>query len=178
MINKIESSIGIKFTRIGAPQPEQLIEAAAENVSEEFDKISEQVIPYFKQTAEKLILEKGAEKALCLALAKICGYTTPFKQKSLLSSSEGFMTLFMKTKVKIYSPSFVLKQIGKFINESFVKQVREIKVISEGAILDVPFDAAKILLESNNDQKEFIFEECKELPKELEDLKKTFQMIQ
>jgi len=44
---------------------------------------------FFLDTAKKLIEEKGDEKALCLALAKISGYTRPKEKYSFGKENSG-----------------------------------------------------------------------------------------
>ena len=73
MINLIENKAGIKFKRIGAPQPEDIIKASGKGVIEGFDQVNEEVLPHFYEAAQELIEKKGAVKAVQLALAYISG---------------------------------------------------------------------------------------------------------
>jgi ATP-dependent RNA helicase DDX21 len=171
LITNLEKKVGVKFQRIGTPQPQQMIKAAAENVAIEFDEISDEMIPYFTEEAKKLIESKGAETALCLALAKICGYTQPFVSKSLLSAKEGYTTLFVKTKVAIKYPKYILDVFSDYIKPEQVQKILEVKIFSEGALVDVPNSCVKTLTEGKMKpvhESKFEISICEELPEEIQ----------
>ena len=92
-MNRIENKAGIRFKIIGSPQPEDIIKSSAKSINKELDKVNTDVLPYFKEAATKLILDKGALNAVSLALAYISGATEKLKPRSLLSGDEDMVTL-------------------------------------------------------------------------------------
>ena len=62
------------------------MKANARDISLGFDKVSSEVIPYFKETAKDIFTKYDPEDALCRALAIITGYTKTLTQRSLLTS--------------------------------------------------------------------------------------------
>jgi len=89
----IEDKAGIKFKKIGAPQPKDIIKSTANDIHNELDNVEPEVLSLFKESATKLILEKGALNAVSLALAYISGATKKLEQKSLLTGEEEMVTL-------------------------------------------------------------------------------------
>eukprot|EP01080_Neovahlkampfia_damariscottae_P009467 gene9467-1673_t len=172
-IANLEKRVGVSFQRIGTPQPQQMIKAAAENAVEDLDEIADEMIPFFEEEAKKLIEEKGAEKAVSLALAKICGYTQPFVSKSLLSSKEGYSTLFVKSKGTTFKyPKFVLDCLSGYITQQEAAKILEIKLFSQGALVDVPSSCVKKVVGEGKLNKfhssKFEIEICEELPEEIQ----------
>lgn len=92
-IKRIEANAGITFKKIGAPQPDEIIKSSAENINSELLNVEKDVLPYFKEAATKLILEKGALNAVSLALAYISGTTKKLNHRSLLTSDDTMTTL-------------------------------------------------------------------------------------
>lgn len=64
MIDQIQRSAGIILKKIGAPLPEDIIKAGAKEVSIGLDKVSDDVLTYFEDSAEDLIKKYGAKVAL------------------------------------------------------------------------------------------------------------------
>lgn len=96
-LKRIEQMAGISFKRIGAPQPEDVIKQSASDIHTELDNVDDEVLPLFKESATKLILEKGALNAVSMALAYISGATEKFKQKSLQTGEHEKVTLQIVT---------------------------------------------------------------------------------
>lgn len=173
----LEKKVGVKFTRIGTPQPEQLIKASAENAFYDIEKVSEEMIPYFKEIAEKLVEEKGPEKALSLALALVTGYTQPFEVKSLLTSTQGYTTLqvnFLKEGFTINHPRGLLNILGDYITPEENAKILEIQIFKTGAVFDAPAKTAEKLLEaklSSFHQQRISIEKCNEIPEEISEYK-------
>ena len=91
-VENIEKSVGNKFEWLGAPQPAEVITGSGINCAEELSEVSEDIYPYFKDAAKRLMDSMGAEKALCAALARISGFVDKPKSRSLLTSSDGMVT--------------------------------------------------------------------------------------
>ena len=75
MISTIENKAGIKFKKIGAPQPEDIIKASAKGVIEGFGTVDQDVLSHFTDAAQDFIDKEGALKAVQLALAYVSGNT-------------------------------------------------------------------------------------------------------
>lgn len=54
MIDRIERKAQIKLKKVGIPQISDILKASARDITLGFDKVSDEVFPYFEQTAEKL----------------------------------------------------------------------------------------------------------------------------
>lgn len=79
---------GIKFKRIGVPQPEDVIRASSRDILKNMKDVNTDVIHLFADTARVLIDEYDgdAEKALQVALAYCSGfYKTGLVSRSLLN---------------------------------------------------------------------------------------------
>jgi ATP-dependent RNA helicase DDX21 len=75
LIDRVERVAKIKFKRVGAPQPEDIMKATARDIAISLKMVSEDVLPYFSDIAAELIQEEGAQQALSKALALISGHT-------------------------------------------------------------------------------------------------------
>ena len=96
LIEQIEQQAGIKLSRIGVPQPEEVIKASAMDICNNLREVSDEVLPLFVQTAQALIRQKNgdAEKALCTALAYISGnYKAAMMARSLITGQERMVTV-------------------------------------------------------------------------------------
>uniref|UniRef100_A0A8I5N7U8 RNA helicase n=1 Tax=Papio anubis TaxID=9555 RepID=A0A8I5N7U8_PAPAN len=83
---QVEQKAGIKFKRIGVPSATEIIKASSKDAIRLLDSVPPTAISHFKQSAEKLIEEKGAVEALAAALAHISGATS-VDQRSLINSN-------------------------------------------------------------------------------------------
>jgi ATP-dependent RNA helicase DDX21 len=72
----IEMKAGIKFQKIGIPQPADVIKASSRGILKQLDEVNESVIPFFDDAADNLIkIHNGdAKKALCATLAFLSGH--------------------------------------------------------------------------------------------------------
>ena len=107
LINLIESKAGIKLKKIGAPQPEEIIRSSAKEAIKGFEKVDEEVLKLFEETAQQLIDSKGALKAVSLALAYISGTTKTIKKRSLLTGEEHYITFDLQTNEEFRGISYV-----------------------------------------------------------------------
>ena len=67
-------------------------------------------IGHFKQSAEKLIEEKGAVEALAAALAQFSSATS-IDQRSLINSNAGFVTMICDAQLRCQTLSYALKEL-------------------------------------------------------------------
>ncbi|MEQ2181373.1 hypothetical protein GOODEAATRI_010941, partial [Goodea atripinnis] len=81
----VENKAGITFRRVGVPTANDIIKSSSKDAARFLDSVPATAIEYFRESAEKLIEEKGAVDALAAALAHISGATS-LEQRSLLNS--------------------------------------------------------------------------------------------
>uniref|UniRef100_A0A8C0JEI5 RNA helicase n=1 Tax=Chelonoidis abingdonii TaxID=106734 RepID=A0A8C0JEI5_CHEAB len=87
-LRHVEQKAGITFKRVGVPTATDIIKASSKDAIRFVDSVPPSAIDYFKQSAQRLIEEKGAVEALAAALAHISGATS-IEQRSLLNSDAG-----------------------------------------------------------------------------------------
>lgn len=145
-MQKIEDLAGIKFKRIGVPQPEDVIKASSRNILKNLHDVNEDVLPLFEDTARVLIDQHNgdAEKALQIALAYCSGYYKhQLQAKSLLNGQEGFMSLQLSTTgrgyLNISNAFYILK---KYWDPRIGEQVRNMKAFRDGSgvVFDIRHD--------------------------------------
>lgn len=74
-MENIEMNAKIRFKKVGLPQIKDIVTANARDISHGFNKVSEDVLPYFSETAKSIFQKYEPEEAMCRALAMISGYT-------------------------------------------------------------------------------------------------------
>jgi ATP-dependent RNA helicase DDX21 len=52
LLEKIEDTAGIKFKKVGPPQPSDIVKESWRDVSKQFDKIDKEVLPMFEEAAQ------------------------------------------------------------------------------------------------------------------------------
>ncbi|KZV25365.1 DEAD-box ATP-dependent RNA helicase 7 [Dorcoceras hygrometricum] len=138
--SRIERESGVKFEHIAAPQPADLAKAAGLEAAEKITEISDSVIPVFKAAAEELLnsSDLSPSELLAKALAKAAGYTE-IKSRSLLTSMENFVTVFLQSERPIYSPSYVYGILRRFLPEEKVESIKGLALTADGkgAVFDV-----------------------------------------
>ena len=93
VLQTIEKAVGNAFTRIGAPQPSDLLKAKAENLLEQFDNIDAQMVEKMLPLAEEVYQKQADTKqaiARCLCLA--VGAIGKMQSRSILTSQDGALT--------------------------------------------------------------------------------------
>eukprot|EP01098_Paradermamoeba_levis_P004086 TRINITY_DN1781_c0_g1_i1.p1 TRINITY_DN1781_c0_g1~~TRINITY_DN1781_c0_g1_i1.p1 ORF type:complete len:317 (+),score=117.98 TRINITY_DN1781_c0_g1_i1:945-1895(+) len=149
MIKRLEKSSGVDLQRIGNPQPQDIVAAAAKSSVDILDQVDPEIITFFESAAKQLIEEKGEARALAAALAFISGQTKRFTKRSLLSSIEDHTTILFTSQSPIFSPVFVINVIKRYLDEGSLKSIKEIALTKDGcgAVLDVPNSLVKNLVE-------------------------------
>ena len=141
LLYRIEQSTNIKFKQVGAPQPSDIISASARDSSQSFGKVNKEVLHFFKDTARDLIDKYSSEEALCRALAIISGYTKTLKQKSLLTSLEGLVTLKLTGRIRgISGGSYAVYRLMKeFLRPDLVGSIKSMRIMrsEEGVVFDI-----------------------------------------
>lgn len=139
-LNRIESIAGITFTKIGSPQPEDIIRASSKFILEGLKKVGDDALPLFGDTADLLIKEFGEKKALLLTLAYISGNLNKIKKRSLLSGTEDYVTYQLETTSDFRSVSYVWGILRRLLDPADAEQIRQMRCYKnyKGAAFDVP----------------------------------------
>jgi len=140
-MNAVQRKLGKPFETISAPQPADIMAAAAKRVVSQLEAIQDDLLPYFEEAAQQLIKSRGAEKALCAALAQISGFDKPPPPTSLLSNSAGFMTFELKTQTAMRAKGFAWSALrGGGIAEDAVESIKGMKITKDSmsVVFDVP----------------------------------------
>lgn len=142
-IQQIEQKAGITMTKIGVPQPEQVIEASSLGILDSLKEVNDKVLPQFMQAAEKLIQQNDgdAKKALCQTLALLSGHhKEEMVQRSLLTGQEDCVTFCMTVKKPFYSVSFVWNILRRYLPDQVSNGIRGMRCFKDntGAVFDVP----------------------------------------
>ncbi|KAG0348074.1 Nucleolar RNA helicase 2 [Podila humilis] len=153
MIHDIERRAGIQMIKVGAPQPDDIIDATAKDAAGVIGSVVEEVIPRFAPVAETMLLEtfKGnAVKALAAALAQIAGYGAGVQVRSLLSAAEGFTTLMFRLSHEIQNPGYVRNILSRNYPGLSSEDIKGIRMTKDmmGVVFDVT--AAKIEVDAEN----------------------------
>ncbi|KAG2482998.1 hypothetical protein HYH03_018123 [Edaphochlamys debaryana] len=157
MVAIIEKRAGMKFERIGAPQPADMARIAAERTLSLLSEVDPAVVGHFRDAAAKYLEDQAADgrdpaEALARALAKITGYKE-MKARSLLTAHDDCTTLmFTSEDHTIDSPGSVWGHLRKTcrLDESLLDQVKRMTVTadSKGAVFDVPSEHAQAFLDA------------------------------
>ncbi|XP_042552270.1 nucleolar RNA helicase 2 [Dipodomys spectabilis] len=120
---QVEQKAGIKFKRIGVPSATEIIKASSKDAIRLLDTVPPTAISHFKQSAEKLIEEKGAVEALAAALAHISGATS-VDQRSLINSQAGFVTMILQCSIEMPNISYAWKELKEQLGESIDSKIK------------------------------------------------------
>ncbi|KAJ6801820.1 DEAD-box ATP-dependent RNA helicase 7-like [Iris pallida] len=162
---RIERESGVKFEHISAPQAADVAASAGSEAAEAICKVSDSVVPVFRQQAEELLNSSGlpALDLLAKALAKAAGYTD-IKKRSILSSMDNHVTLLLQAGKTIYSPSFAFSILRRFLPEEKIEAVKGLSLTADGSgvVFDVPADEVNLFLEGK--ETSITIEVLKKLP--------------
>eukprot|EP00471_Norrisiella_sphaerica_P001053 CAMPEP_0184482684 /NCGR_PEP_ID=MMETSP0113_2-20130426/4249_1 /TAXON_ID=91329 /ORGANISM="Norrisiella sphaerica, Strain BC52" /LENGTH=804 /DNA_ID=CAMNT_0026862559 /DNA_START=320 /DNA_END=2734 /DNA_ORIENTATION=+ len=144
VIRQLEQKAGVTFKRIGAPQPKDIIEACAEDAVHSLSLVTDEAKEHFKDSAVKLIEEHGAEDALAAALAHISGHTE-IKQRSLMSSAQGFTTWGIKLDRPAAGKAVIRRLLASGLDPDIVGAMRGLTMFADntGAAFDLPCEFNK-----------------------------------
>jgi len=154
MLNIIQKKTGLKFKMVSAPQPSDIIAAQAANMCETLSQdISPQVLNYFKDTAKDLLerYHGDAISSISACIAYMTNTTKPLASRSLISSEEGYVTLYFKIAHEIRNPGYIRSMFDRRypgINQEFTRRWRMCKD-SRGVVVDL--DEKKIDYDTNDD---------------------------
>ncbi|XP_058086899.1 DEAD-box ATP-dependent RNA helicase 7 [Magnolia sinica] len=166
-ISKLERESGVKFEHVSAPRPADIAKSAGLEAAETISQVSDSVVPVFRSTAEELLSSSGlsAVDLLAKALAKTAGYTE-IKKRSLLSSLENHVTLLLEAGKPIYTPSYALGVLRRFLPEEKIDRIKGMSLTADGraAVFDVPAEDVDLILAGQQNADMVSIEVANELP--------------
>merc|ERR1711920_113904 len=98
MITTIEKEVGVKLTRIGAPQAKDIAGGVSQEAMKLLDEVPDSICKLFGPHAEKAIAnsKRSPLELLAASFAVVSGYTKESEDRSLLSSTPGYTTVQLK----------------------------------------------------------------------------------
>ena len=146
LMEKIENFAKMKFKKIGAPQPSDIMRSNARDISCSFDNVSSDVLVYFQDNVKTILAKYSPDEAICRALAVISGYTKSVQQRSLLFSVEGFVTYKMELDYEVRSPAFFWNLLKKHFAPSITDNIKGMRFLKnhKGVVFDLKEDDKKL----------------------------------
>lgn len=168
LMDRIEKGAKIKFRKIGAPQPEDIMRSNARDISCSFDNVSKEVLVYFQDNVKSILEKYSPDEAISRALAVISGYTKVVHQRSLLFSVEGYVTMKMEQESEVRSPSYFWNILRKHFAPSITDNIKGMRFLKNhrGVVFDLREEDRKLFDEicENMGIEGLTIEACKELP--------------
>ena len=133
-IQLIEQKAGIKFNKIGVPQPEDVIKASSKGILKNLDQVNDKVLPLFEEAAQALIEKCGndSKKAVAMTLAYLSGqYKAVLGNRSLLTGQEKYITVQIKFDKQFMGISYVWSVMRKFLPEDIVQNIKGMRMFKE-----------------------------------------------
>uniref|UniRef100_A0A665UUF9 RNA helicase n=1 Tax=Echeneis naucrates TaxID=173247 RepID=A0A665UUF9_ECHNA len=118
----VENKAGITFRRVGVPTANDIIKSSSKDAVRFLDSVPVTAIGYFRESAEKLIEERGAVEALAAALAHISGATN-LEQRSLLNSDAGYITMQLVCSQEMHNMGYAWKTIKEQLGEKIENNI-------------------------------------------------------
>ena len=138
-LDKIEFKAGIKVKKVGIPQPEDIIRASARDISHAFDTVSDNILSCFDESVDDILEHYTPKEALGRALAIISGYTKKMKQRSLLFSTEGYVTYVIETDEEVRSLSYFYNFFKNSLAPNIADSIKGMRFLAnrKGAVFDL-----------------------------------------
>jgi ATP-dependent RNA helicase DDX21 len=144
ILQAIEKSTKNTFEWLGAPNPKSLLKTAAETAAADAAAVAADVVALFAPAARTLLAAKGgdAHAAICAALAIATGTTEAPAQRSLLSNSDGYVTLYASMNKDVPNTGYVWGALRKVLPEGTTEGTDNIRGMQltadgKGAVFDV-----------------------------------------
>ncbi|XP_054627282.1 nucleolar RNA helicase 2 [Dunckerocampus dactyliophorus] len=168
-LRHVENKANITFRRVGVPTANDIIKSSSKDALRFLDSVPAAAVGYFKESAEKLIQEKGAVDALAAALAHISGATT-IEQRSLLNSDAGFTTMQLTCSQELQNLGYVWRSIKEQLGEEIENDIQRMTLLKgrTGVCFDVPADKVEEIQDTWSDGRRWQLTVATELP-ELEE---------
>jgi ATP-dependent RNA helicase DDX21 len=151
LLSTISSQAGVNFTEQSLPKPEQLVEHSIQNLDKQLREVDDKILNLFKETATRLILDKGALNAVSLALAHLSGATRVFDRKSLITGAKNYITMKLNTDRGIFSKGYVFDILNRIKLEDQKFDYERVTLCADetSAVFDIPSEYQKAFLESH-----------------------------
>jgi ATP-dependent RNA helicase DDX21 len=145
-MDKIENMAKMKFKKIGAPQPSDIMRSNARDISCSFDNVSSDVLVYFQDNVKSILEKYTPDEAICRALAVISGYTKSVQQRSLLFSVEGYVTYKMELDHDVRSPTHFWGLLKKYFSPTITENIKGMRFLKnhKGVVFDLKEDDKKL----------------------------------
>uniref|UniRef100_A0A8C5DAR1 RNA helicase n=1 Tax=Gouania willdenowi TaxID=441366 RepID=A0A8C5DAR1_GOUWI len=121
----VENKAGITFRRVGVPTANDIIKSSSKDAVRFLDSVPITAIDYFRESAEKLIEQRGAVDALAAALAHISGATS-LEQRSLLNSDAGYITMQLVCSQEMHNLGYAWRAIKEQLGDDMENQIHRI----------------------------------------------------
>jgi len=159
----IKRETNIQFKTKPLPNLNEILKNAPNSVISKIESVEDEISEYFKEQAQLFIDEKGAE-GVARALAYISGLKD-FKKRSLLTHSEGFSSLLIKSSSLSQSPreSDVISWLLD-IGVPMGMAKGYCRTQSGAAVVDVPSELIEQLEQNQKDNPKFSIEIIQILP--------------
>uniref|UniRef100_A0A1A7YXW4 RNA helicase n=1 Tax=Iconisemion striatum TaxID=60296 RepID=A0A1A7YXW4_9TELE len=161
----VENKAGITFRRVGVPTANDIIKSSSKDAVRFLDSVPVTAINYFRESAEKLIEERGAVDALAAALAHISGATS-LEQRSLLNSDAGYTTMQLVCSQEMHNIGYAWRTIKEQLGEKIENHIHRMTFLKSraGVCFDVPVDKVKEIQETWSDGRRWQLTVATELP--------------
>ncbi|KAM4602527.1 nucleolar RNA helicase 2 [Polymixia lowei] len=161
----VENKAGITFKRVGVPTANEIIKSSSKDAVRFLDSVPAQAISYFRESAEKLIEERGAVDALAAALAHISGATS-LQQRSLLNSDAGYTTMQLECSQEMHNIGYAWRSLKEQFGEEIETHVHRMTFLKGkmGVCFDVPADKVKEIQDTWKDGRRWQLTISTELP--------------
>uniref|UniRef100_A0A8C3KIA9 RNA helicase n=1 Tax=Calidris pygmaea TaxID=425635 RepID=A0A8C3KIA9_9CHAR len=165
----VEQKAGITFKRVGVPTATDIIKASSKDAIRCLDSVPHTAIEYFKESARRLIQEKGPVNALAAALAHISGATS-IEQRSLLNSDAGFVTMILHCSEEINNMSYAWRRLRELLGDDVDRKVNRMCFLKGkmGVCFDIPAADQKEIEAKWEDSKQWRLCVATELPELVE----------
>jgi ATP-dependent RNA helicase DDX21 len=170
LLYRIENNAKIKFTKIGAPQRSDIMDASIRDIKTNIQNIHTSSVEGFKNHANDLLKEYGGEEAISRLLAYVSGQTDEMKSRSLLCGAEGFITFKIESEHPFHATTFVWSSLRKIIPQDILSKVKGMRTFKnmKGALFDVEErDATAVELAAKSEKTYnpgYVITKCDSLP--------------
>ena len=140
LLKVVERKAGIQFSRIGPPQPADIIAASARDAAESIQAIPSTVISQFRAAAETLLTNMKPVNAIAAALAHISGSLNTIQSRSLLTSQPNYTTYHLTNSFEFRTVSYMWKAIERHLPSEVKEAVRGMRMCKDmkGVVFDLP----------------------------------------
>ena len=153
LLKLVERKAGIKFNKIGPPQPADIIAASARDAVQSIRAIPAAVVSQFQSAAESLLDGMEPVDAVAAALAHISGSLDTIQSRSLLSSQPGYTTYHLMNSFEFRTVSYMWKAIERHLPVEVKDAVRGMRMCEDkkGVVFDIPSSLDELVKNSWRD---------------------------